>query len=330
MFDYTLKTPEQRLEHLSALRSYDPERAADYLLFISDRRSTRDERDEEYPVLTANRRGTIDRREVPSSALAVPGLVGEEDALTYAHRGGYSCLPLGARKPDPEPMDPQEAEAIASVERQASSAHGWRRHVLNRQLVDMRRQAASPRNGMRPLPRGTDGSFPLTLALEEPVLNPFTLLPEGRRTFCDFDTVRAVLRARGRLGEPDPASDAFCILADFDDLLWRAVCSSDIEGLADMVRLRLQGYPNKDVPSLVGRGTEQYWASVWSNKVPQLIVAQAQRDWLVRHYCDPVAGKWKVCTRCGRKLLAHPINFSFNTSLDGYYSICKGCRSCRE
>lgn len=326
IFDYSIKTPEGRLGHLSTLASYDPEQAADYLLFITDRQSTKDERSEEYPVLTANRRGTIDRREVPSSTLAVPGLVSEEDALTYADRGGYSCLPLGPGRPGREPS-PQEAEAISSVERQVARARGRRRFLLKRQLISMRRLASSPRNPMRPVPRGADGGDALSLGLGEPSLNPFTLLPEGRRTLCDFDTVRSLLKVRGRLSSADPSSDAFCLLADFDSLLWRAVAASDVPHLARMVRLRLDGYPNKDMPSMLGCRTEQYWASMWANKVPQLVVAQAQRDWLVRHYRDPVAGKWKVCSRCGRRLLAHPMNFSFNTSPDGYYSICKSCRT---
>lgn len=341
IFDYSYKTPQHRRAYLDTLPFYDPAAAADYLLFITDAHSTTDERHQEYPVITANRQDTINRREVPSSTLAVPGLVSEEDAVSYAQAGSYRDMPLGPKtQPAADCVNrTQTQEAISSLERQLARARGKRRYLLKRQLISMQQNIPTGQS-VPTIARGSDGGRPLTFGIPQPVLSPYTLLPEGKGTWCDFETVRSVLRVRGKLSSSDTSSDTYALLTDFDDLLQRTMdANADYSGtspngtpyLPEMVRLRLQGHPNQDIPRLLNPHrpvrNAQYWASIWSNKVPQLIVAQAQKEWLEKHYVDPICGKWKVCTRCGRKLLAHPINFSFNTTASGYYSICKSCRA---
>jgi hypothetical protein len=49
------------------------------------------------------------------------------------------------------------------------------------------------------------------------------------------------------------------------------------------------------------------------------------------YYQEIEKGKWKKCTRCGQIKLAHNKYFSKNkTSKDGFYSICKECRSAKN
>ena len=46
------------------------------------------------------------------------------------------------------------------------------------------------------------------------------------------------------------------------------------------------------------------------------------------NHLDVEKGKYKKCSRCGQIKLAHNKYFSKNkTSKDGFYSICKCCRS---
>ena len=73
--------------------------------------------------------------------------------------------------------------------------------------------------------------------------------------------------------------------------------------------------------------SEQRVSAAWCHRVPRDVAEHCCREWLVRNYVDPLAGKWKVCTRCHRRLLAHPLWFNRNTSSVGYYSICRDCRS---
>ena len=74
----------------------------------------------------------------------------------------------------------------------------------------------------------------------------------------------------------------------------------------------------------------EYISSLWRNKIPKLIAEKEKKDFLVWYYTheDPEGAKWKRCSCCGQTKLAHPKFFSKNnTSKDGFYSLCKECRS---
>jgi hypothetical protein len=72
----------------------------------------------------------------------------------------------------------------------------------------------------------------------------------------------------------------------------------------------------------------EYISSLWRNKIPQLIAEKAAEFLLDWHYLQVEKGKYKKCNRCGQIKLAHSKYFSKNkTSKDGWYSICKNCRS---
>lgn len=340
IFDYTVKTAEGRLAHLLSLKSYDPEQAADYLLFVNDRGSAMGERSEEYPVLTRNRMVTVSKREVSAESLAVPGLCTSEEAMSHAAGADYSCLPLD-RRPGcgeaPSAAEAQVDEAARAVEAMSRRARGRRRYLLKRQAIAIGKSRAlvrgSERPGIPPVPRpGGDPGAPEMPACG-PALDMRTLMPSGRGTLCDEDTVRQLLRHRWRLPQQAPGTDLACLLMDLDRDVAEAYRGDP--AMLDLVRLKSEGRTNAEVAAHMrsrhgADRSEQYWASTWANRVPRDVASVERRRWLVHRYCDPVAGKWKVCSRCGRTLLAHPMNFSFNTSPDGYYSICKRCRSARR
>jgi hypothetical protein len=67
---------------------------------------------------------------------------------------------------------------------------------------------------------------------------------------------------------------------------------------------------------------------LWRNKIPKLIAARAEDEFLDWWYLEVEKGQYKKCNRCGQIKLAHNKYFSKNkTSRDGWYSICKKCRS---
>ncbi|MBO7536070.1 MAG: hypothetical protein J6T34_02870 [Bacilli bacterium] len=75
----------------------------------------------------------------------------------------------------------------------------------------------------------------------------------------------------------------------------------------------------------------EYISSLWRNKIPKLIAAAAEDEYLDWYYLNIERGKYKKCSRCGQIKLAHNKYFSKNkTSKDGFYSICKVCRNSKR
>ena len=74
--------------------------------------------------------------------------------------------------------------------------------------------------------------------------------------------------------------------------------------------------------------TVEYISSLWRRKIPKLIAAAAQEEYIEWYYLTQEKGKYKKCSRCGQIKLAHSRYFSKNnTSKDSFYSICKICRN---
>ena len=74
--------------------------------------------------------------------------------------------------------------------------------------------------------------------------------------------------------------------------------------------------------------TIEYISALWTKKIPKMIAAKAEEEIIQFYYLNVKKGKYKYCKRCGTTKLMHPIYFAKNKpAKDGYYSICKECRS---
>jgi uncharacterized OB-fold protein len=70
---------------------------------------------------------------------------------------------------------------------------------------------------------------------------------------------------------------------------------------------------------------------LWRNKIPKLIASAAEDQYLDWYFMKEEKGEYKRCSRCGQIKLANNKYFSINrTSKDGWYSICKECRSIKK
>jgi len=102
------------------------------------------------------------------------------------------------------------------------------------------------------------------------------------------------------------------------------------------VREKIRGERNIDIQKILYdelnvRHTVEYISCLWRNKIPRLIAACAEDEYLQWHFTFEEKGQWKKCSRCGQIKLAHKKYFSRNkTSKDGWYSLCKDCRNKRE
>jgi hypothetical protein len=79
------------------------------------------------------------------------------------------------------------------------------------------------------------------------------------------------------------------------------------------------------------RHSLEYISSLWRKKIPALIASVAEDEYLNYYYLNDAPGKYKKCSKCGQIKLALPKYYSKNkTSKDGFYSICKRCRSIKK
>ena len=95
------------------------------------------------------------------------------------------------------------------------------------------------------------------------------------------------------------------------------------------------GYQNNEIQQVLEKNfgvlhSVEYISTLWRKKIPGLIASLAEDQYLNYYYLEVEKGKYKRCNRCGRIKLAHNKYFSKNkTSKDGFYSICKECRSAK-
>lgn len=103
-----------------------------------------------------------------------------------------------------------------------------------------------------------------------------------------------------------------------------------------IVEYKIDGMPNADIQSALLEEfgithSLEYISSLWRKKIPLLIASAAEDSYLDWYFMNEEKGTYKKCSRCGQIKLAHNKYFSKNnTSKDGYYSICKKCRSRRN
>lgn len=128
----------------------------------------------------------------------------------------------------------------------------------------------------------------------------------------------------------DLSSDMHWMLLDLENLIDHTFKNDPI--LYDLLIWKIDGYSNEEIQEMMLNNynishTGQYFSTLWRNKIPKMIVEQAQKEWLVWYYTNKEYGVWKKCNKCGKTKLAHPLFFSKNTSKDNLYSVCKDCRS---
>ena len=120
-------------------------------------------------------------------------------------------------------------------------------------------------------------------------------------------------------------------MEDFDKVATEALDEYPI--LEKIVECKIDGKQNIEIQKTLEEEFDkkhslEYISSLWRNKIPQLIAEYAEAQLLDWHYLQVEKGKYKKCSRCGQVKLAHGKYFSKNkTSKDGWYSICKCCRS---
>ena len=352
--DYSLKTPEERLEYINKLLSENPSESfsnqyltymSDYLLFVADKHQTKKEKKEEHAVLTKNREITINKRQVSYEEL-VSNLESGEDGLYAMIRNDKNQIldhrdRISERDIEEIPGLRENMDTIAALQKQFEKAEGRDRYLFKKQIISKYQEQYILKASYRGIPSKSKGSSTQIknmahMSLNENITFDKDGFPVSDGIISLFNPAHvsfllcyyAILKQECA---EDLNSDMYYLLLDLEDLVYK-VFFKDEPVLFDLIVWKIDGKTNEEIQQLMDskygvRHNEQYFSTLWRKRIPKMIVDQAQKDYLLWYYTNEEYGNWKKCGRCGEVKLAHPLFFSKNTSKDGYYSICKDCRS---
>jgi len=147
--DYSLTTPEERIECVKKLIAETPDEKltpqyllymSNYILFTQDRNQTKKEKKAEHPILTKNREATINKRQVSYEEI-VSNLENGEDGI-YAMINNDKNQILDPKDPITEedkltiPGMQDLIDTINSLQRQFDKATGTARYILKKSIIE--------------------------------------------------------------------------------------------------------------------------------------------------------------------------------------------------
>ena len=295
----------------------------------------------EKKILTDNRMMTVNKRETSFEGL-VSQLENGEDGIYNLITNNKQIIfqpKVSITKKDLEEIAPlrQLRDSINQWEAKSKTTEGKERFIVKKALIEMRKDQYIIKNAYRrpivftKLTRSfhtmeliedvedwTDNDFPIPSGVS--LLNP--------------KVCQAILCNYSRLKEDSWSkltSDTWAMVYDFERMCDKALAKYPL--YMRIVEYKIDGMQNIDIQMNIQqefgiKHSVEYISSLWRNKIPKLIAAAAEDDYLNWYFLNIQRGKYKRCSRCGQIKLAHNKYFSKNkTSKDGYYSICKQCRN---
>lgn len=347
--DYTLKTPEERMEYVNNLLKTEKNISnkyltymSDYILFIADKDQTKKEHKEKRPIITKNREVTINKRQVSFEEM-VANLENGEDGLYAMIKNDKNQImdnkdPISKKDIDDIPILKEYLETIECLKKQFDRAEGPAKYSLKKQIIETWQQIyilkASSKNFIAKGKMPSQIKNMAHMSLDEEITLDENQMPKSNCIISLFNPqhISFLLCYYSQLKEEceeDLLSDMHFLLLDLEELVERAL--KDNSMYYDLLIWKIDGRTNEEIKQLMEshygiQHNEQYFSTLWRKKIPKVIAEQAQKDWLIWYYTTEEYGKWKTCGRCGQTKLAHPLFFSKNTTKDNFYSICKECR----
>ena len=351
-FDYNLSTPEERIACVNQIleEHRDDELSnkyltylADYILFVADKNQTKKERDVEHPIVTKNREVTISKRQV-SFEEVVANLENGEDGI-YALISNDKNKILDYREPltnaDFERM-PELTGYLNIIERlkaQFKKAKGQKKFSLKRQIIETWQQMYMLKASYTGSPARAKTPAQIKSLAHMNLAENITIDENGYpQSDCIIslynpEHVSILLTYYYQLkqeSQEDLRGDMHWLLIDLENIVQSALKDKPI--LKDLLEWKMVGYTNDEIQIFMNskynvQHTNQYFSTLWKNRIPKIIVEEAQKRYLIWYYKHNHTGVWKKCGKCGQLKLAHPLFFSKNNSKDSYYSICKECRN---
>lgn len=348
--DYTLKTPEERNELVTAIINETPPEAltpryleilSDYIIFAMDKEERKQKK-----ILTDNRMVTVNKRETSYEGLCGKLENGEDGIYNMISDLGKNTIltpkdPITEEDVEKIPELKELREAIARVEEAYKKARGKQKFLLKKQIIEMRQDQYVIRSAARGGSWGPKTSSTIKSIAKLDLYDKYSFDKDGNPvndgviSFFNPDHIEALLCNYSGLKESAYGRfeyDLYYLMEDLDNLVEKTL-KEEYPLYYDLLIYKIDGKTNVEIQELLERDhgikhSVEYISSLWRNKIPKLLAEQAQLDYLKWYYTFVEYGKWKKCTRCGEIKLAHNRFFSKNkSSKDGWYSICKCCRN---
>ena len=351
--DYKIKDVEGRLAYVDKVIKATPSERlnsqylsymSDYILFVADRDQTKKEQKEEAPIVTKNREVTVSKRQTSLETLTSNLENGEDGLYALIANDKNQIMDCKEKISDKDiaevPGLKDCLDTIEKLKRQFDSAQGQEKYYVKRQIIETWQQIYILKSSFRSAPaKGRTSNQIKTMArmvLDEAITLDEDGFPRSSGLVSLFNPahISFLLCYYSQLKQETKeefGSDMHYLLMDLEELVDQTLLE-DYPILYDLLVWKIDGLSNKEIQSLMEshhgvKHNEQYWSTLWRKRIPNMLCRQAQENWLIWHFTNEAYGNWKTCGRCGETKLAHPMFFSKNKSLDGYYSICKACRS---
>lgn len=342
--DYSLKTPEERIELVKQIleepgRNFNDrymEILSDYIIDASSKEDVK-----KYGLMTNNRMATINKRETSFEGLAAQFENGEDGIYDLINENGKNTLfkPKETITEEQVAANPELQEGIKAIEyweNKLKTARGKEAYIAKKAIIELRKDQYIIRDASRKAVVSAGGNNKTNHYIhgEIKVGKDGNLISEGI-TLIDPKVISAILCNYEILKEavaPLTAnSDLWCLINDFDNLYYKALKKYPI--YKTICKSKMNNLQNIQIQKILKEKhnisyTVEYISSLWRNKIPEVIAEFAVDEYLNWYYTNKAKGKFKKCNRCGKVKLAHNRYFSKNkSSKDGWYSICKECRN---
>ena len=341
--DYSLETPEERKALVEQILQEDPnpssaylEILADYLVLCMEKQEKKERR-----LLTENRMATINKRETSFEGLCASFENGEDSIynLVTNDKNVIFRPKVQITKKDLEEIPELQTvrDAIEFWEQKLKTATGRDAYIIKSTIIELRKDQYLIKAAFRkPIVSSNFMPSASAIPLDEKITideESGYVIPNGV-SLMDPKVVSAVLCNYSALKEQcwgQFDDDLWFFIKDFDQVADKAL--KDYPIYERLVALKVDGKQNQEIQEILEtefnvHHTTEYISTLWRNKIPALIASEAEDQYLDWYYRECAPGKYKRCSRCGQIKLAHNKYFSKNkTSRDGFYSICKKCRS---
>ena len=294
----------------------------------------------ERKILTDNRMTTVNKRETSFEGLVSQFENGEDGIynLITENKNIIFQPKITITKKDLEEIQPlqQLREAIAIWENKLKTAEGHAAYIIKSTLIELRKDQYIIKNSYRrPITLTKISHSKNVIPLEGKITfdNEGNLVSQGI-TLIDPAVCSGILCNYSKLKEDSWGyfeNDMWYLIYDFETVCDKAL--KDYPLYKRIVECKIDNLSNLDIQLIIQQEfgikySVEYISSLWRHKIPNLIAATAEDDYLNWYYTQIEPGKYKKCSRCGQVKLANNKYFSKNkTSKDGFYSICKCCRN---
>lgn len=350
--DYSLKTCEERMEYVKNLlvnvipkEKQTPSQLELLSNYVINAISKKEKKQRK--LLTDNRMVTINKRETSFEGLSET-FEAEDYIYTLVQENKQVILTpkVSITQKDLEEIPflrqlKEEIDKIAEIEKQDN--RGIKKYNLIKWLKEMRQDQYIIKDGFRKPCKSIKLTHNIMSTTdyydEEVTVSPdLKVTSNGNISIYDPKHIALLLKYYSDLKQEawGHFEGDLWYLMDYLDEMIEVALAEEYPHLLDLLIMKIDGKSNDEIGAEINRlygkkYTNEYLSSLWCHKIPKLIAAAAERDYLDWYFIVVEKGKYKRCSRCGQIKLAHTIYFSKNkSSKDGLYSICKKCRNAKN